>query len=412
MRFPIIADAPGRLDFLGGVADYSGALVLETPTVSRASVRLDSLDQPVISLCSAQEESEATLSLRAVAESAPQWSSAHDIGVFLRDQGLPAWSLYVLGSLLLLAKESDHAVSAGLRITVDSQVPVGMGVSSSAALEVASLRAFRVLLGVSLSDHALALLAQNVENAIVGAPCGLMDQLTCSCGAHGSILPILCQPDKTLPAVILPEDMLIVGWPSGVKHSVGGHSYGVARTAAFMGKAILEKSLGKSLSFLAELAPSALRESATRLPENLTGADFRIFYKGVSDPLSKIDERESYPVRAATFFPIEESHRSRIAVEILSGRRVSEEGRALLGELMFQSHLGYTAMGLGCEETDAMVQSIREKGPAAGLYGARISGGGSGGTVTVLMHRTALPLLEKLHSENPYAPARILPLIH
>ena len=68
----------------------------------------------------------------------------------------------------------------------------------------------------------------------------------------------------------------------------------------------------------------------------------------------------------------------------------------MLGEFLFQSHEGYSRMGLGCPETDTMVAAIREFGSGEGFYGARISGGGSGGTVVVLLEESALPKLEQL----------------
>ena len=69
----------------------------------------------------------------------------------------------------------------------------------------------------------------------------------------------------------------------------------------------------------------------------------------------------------------------------------------LVGELMMQSHWGYTSIGLGCEELDTMLKAlVREIGVKGGVYGARISGGGSGGTMTILCHNSAIPAIESL----------------
>ena len=67
-----------------------------------------------------------------------------------------------------------------------------------------------------------------------------------------------------------------------------------------------------------------------------------------------------------------------------------------VGELMYQSHEGYSAIGLGCPETDAMIDGLRSLGPQEGFYGGRVSGGGSGGAVVVLVHEQALPRMRRL----------------
>jgi len=68
----------------------------------------------------------------------------------------------------------------------------------------------------------------------------------------------------------------------------------------------------------------------------------------------------------------------------------------VLGELLYQSHAGYSSIGLGCAETDQMVEGVRSLGVSKGFYGARVSGGGSGGTVVVLLDKIALPALNRL----------------
>jgi len=82
-----------------------------------------------------------------------------------------------------------------------------------------------------------------------------------------------------------------------------------------------------------------------------------------------------------------------------------------VGELMYHSHAGYSAMGLGCPETDAMVRAVRERGPDQGFCGARVSGGGSGGTVVVLLEAAALPELERLAADPPVKSIRPAGLI-
>ena len=103
-------------------------------------------------------------------------------------------------------------------------------------------------------------------------------------------------------------------------------------------------------------------------------------------------------MRDSLRFPVEEDFRSELAVSLLSsatGRRRGEHLRQI-GELMLQSHAGYSSIGLGSPATDAMVDALHESGPDLGIYGGRVSGGGSGGAVVVLLEKSALGRLEEL----------------
>jgi L-arabinokinase len=134
------------------------------------------------------------------------------------------------------------------------------------------------------------------------------------------------------------------------------------------------------------------------LPPALLGRDFLARHGGLDDPLSRIDPGQLYPVWAAVRFPVQENFRAAQAVRMLRAVQPNNRRQTLkaVGELMYQSHAGYSAMGLGCPETDIMVQAVCERGPDHGFYGARVSGGGSGGTVVVLLEAAALPELEGL----------------
>ena len=247
----------------------------------------------------------------------------------------------------------------------------------------------------------------------MGAPCGLMDQLACSLGAPGRALPIVCRPDAVGEPVGLPPTVAVVGWPSGVKHALSGAAspYLVARTAAFMAKKALERAPGgRPLAHLTELRPSELARAApASLPASMTGAAFLAAHGGVDDALSRVEPGTAYPLAAAAAFPVGENFRCELALALLRGLAASRAGPgepayadalAAVGELMYQAHEGYSSVGLGCAETDAMVDALRGRiGRAGGVWGARISGGGNGGTVAVLCERAALPALEALAKE-------------
>ena len=153
-------------------------------------------------------------------------------------------------------------------------------------------------------------------------------------------------------------------------------------------------------------SPSELAVVLGDVPERISGAAFLAEYGGVADALSVIDPACEYHVRASVKFPVEESFRCALALALLQALPAIAPGSAAyvdalsqVGELMRQSHRGYDSIGLGCHETDLMLERLAALGPAKGVYGARMSGGGSGGTVAVLLERSALPLLEALATE-------------
>ncbi|MDF2441287.1 MAG: galactokinase, partial [Abditibacteriota bacterium] len=215
------AEAPGRLDVLGGVADYSGSLVLQTPIRGRTRVTIVAEDTPDLRLTSVSE-GETTLSLEALR---PLTKSATACAIdtrairsWLEEQRVPHWAHYSVGCLLLFCGEMNWWPDTGLSFHIESDVPASMGVSSSAALEVATLRALEKVAGQPMQGTRLARMAQQAENEIVGAPCGLMDQLASAHGIQSTLLPILCRPDVLDEPVPLPAGIIAVGWPSGVKH--------------------------------------------------------------------------------------------------------------------------------------------------------------------------------------------------
>jgi L-arabinokinase len=261
----------------------------------------------------------------------------------------------------------------------------------------------------------LARLGQQAENHIVGAPCGLMDQLTCAYGTPGLLLPIICRPDELLESVPLPQDMAVVGWPSGIKHAVSDSPYGTARTAAFMGLKIASRVLNRNWNYASEIAPSLFHKKlAKALPETMSGKNFSEEFEGVEDPLCEIVDGRIYPIKAAFSFPILENDRCLRTVDLLRelANKTDEEKLKEIGECLYASHNGYSAMGLGCPETDRMVEAVRKLGPSKGFFGARITGGGSGGTVVVFLKKTALPRLEKLAREIYFTRAKPLSLIY
>jgi galactokinase len=143
--------------------------------------------------------------------------------------------------------------------------------------------------------------------------------------------------------------------------------------------------------YLANIPPDEFdTHYAPRLPERIEGRTFLAQYGGTTDRVTRIDPDRTYAVRVPAAHPVHEHARVRRFVDVLrsssaGGRRnLGTAGLEFLGQLMYASHAAYTACGLGSPGTDLLVQLVRQRGPAGGLYGAKITGGGSGGTVAVL----------------------------
>jgi L-arabinokinase len=375
----VVARAPGRFDVLGGIADYSGALVLELPIASAALVGAQvAHDGRVIAV---SEERRIALTSADLLE-APLDDLAR------RFTGRDAWAAYVLGPIALLAREQRLALT-GLRLLVSSSVPEGKGLGSSSAVEIASLQAVAGAFECPVEPRRLALLGQRAEQFVAGAPCGPMDQMTAACGEAGQFLVLLCRPAEVQGTIALPPPLTVWGIDSGVRHATPGAPYRRVRCASFMGKALLDCRA----DYLASLRPSDVERE--RLPEWMTGAEFLRHYEGVEDSMSVVEPDVAYPVRAATLHPIEEQLRVEMFAELLPLPVTSRRAR-LLDELMYASHASYSRCGLGTPATDALVEAVRAAGWEHGLAGARVSGGGSGGTVVVLGHQDAEPIVREL----------------
>jgi L-arabinokinase len=393
----VVARAPGRLDVMGGIADYSGSLVLELPLAEATLVALARSAERrlrVVSLADGAQSRSTSfeIALEALEEGGAPLGYEAARALFARAER-QAWGAYVAGVFLVLMRERRVRFPGGARLLVSSRVPEGKGVASSAALEVAVLHAAAAAFRISVAPRDAALLCQTAENQVVGAPCGVMDQMTATAGEAGRLLALRCRPAELEGTIEVPGEIAFWGIDSGRSHAVSGSDYGSVRVGAFMGRRILAELAGAGSvppwgEFLANLSPSVFRERyAARLPERILGSEFLARYGPTGDTATRVEREKAYAVRTPTAHPIEENFRVE-AFAALLGRR-SETAREAMGELMYQSHASYSSCGLGSERTDLLVRLVREAGPGAGLYGAKITGGGSGGTVAILARRDA-----------------------
>ncbi|MCM3906340.1 MAG: hypothetical protein ND866_32030 [Pyrinomonadaceae bacterium] len=404
-----VARAPGRLDVMGGIADYSGSLVLELPIAEATFVALQKDDMRQLRVVSLIDNETRIVSFEmplADLERDGEPIEYDEARRYFNREATSHWAAYVAGVFLVLMRELGVRFNDGARLLISSRVPEGKGVSSSAALEVGTMSAVAAAFDLEVGPRELALLCQRVENLVVGAPCGVMDQMTSACGEENQLLALLCQPAELLGTILLPPDLAVWGLDSGVRHSVGGSDYGSVRVGAFMGYRIIAElsgltaqQIGATVSisdarwggYLANLAPSEFEERFAELPERLLGEEFLERYGGTTDTVTSVEPGRTYAVRAPAAHAVYENSRVNKFAELLRNHcewqgNLEPES---LGELMYQSHASYSACGLGSKGTDELVELVRAAGVKRGLYGAKITGGGSGGTVAVLGRRDA-----------------------
>ena len=427
----LVTRAPGRLDVMGGIADYSGSLVLELPLSDATLVAAQPSHDGAITMRTllADPGSDATVSVPVDALFAGGTPLEYPAArVLLTGNPRRRWAAYVAGELIVLARDHGVHCARGMRLLIDSSVPLGKGVASSAALEVASMQAICAACGFSATERDLAIACQRVENLVVGVPCGVMDQMTSACGQAGRLLALRCQPAELLGQVRVPAGVEFWGIDSGIRHEVGGAEYGDVRVAAFMGYRIVADVAGLRVTpestpgrvhiedprwrgYLANVTPAEWeRTYRDRVPERLAGREFLARYSGITDSTTSVDPARTYAVRQATAHPIYENHRVGAFRDLLD---IARSDPAQLGQLMYQSHASYGACGLGSSGTDRIVEMVRAtelRARGERLFGAKITGGGSGGVVAVLARagsRAAVEEIARRYANESGRPAAV-----
>ena len=253
-RLPdVAASAPGRVNLIGEHTDYNGGFVLPMPVPQQTRVEI----------------------ARRTGTRACVWSAGfcddrpveYELG---QESPRRAWIDYIQGLTAILRGRGHQVGGFDMRIT--SEVPAGAGLASSAALEVAALRALRSAFALALDDVTLARVGQQTEREFVGAPVGIMDQMVASLGAPGCALFIDTRTLETARVALPPAAALIV-IDSGVKH---GHAYGeyrtrraeCARAAAALGVAELRDVSLEHLDRVARLPPPLDRRARHVVTEN------------------------------------------------------------------------------------------------------------------------------------------------
>ncbi|HXI60902.1 MAG TPA: galactokinase [Polyangia bacterium] len=319
----IIGWAPGRVNLIGEHTDYQGGLVFPMPLGRGTSVALRPTTGDAVRIHSASEAGQGTLSFA--------------LGFEQRGNG---WADYVQGVTVAL-RQDGHAIS-GFDALVTSDLLIGAGLASSAALQVAMLRALRSAFALPIDDRALAILAWRAETEFVGVPVGMMDQLVCSVGTPGTAL-FLDTRSLQHQAVSLPPGVTVLVVYSGISHRNADSGYRQRRHEAEEASRLL-----------------GVRELGQLGPEDLPRVD-----------------RLPVPLRQRARHVVTENARV-LAFRAALGRGSLDD----LGPLMAASHQSLRDdYQVSVPEIDLLV-NIAAATP--GVLGARLTGGGFGGAVVIL----------------------------
>ena len=344
----LIALAPGRVNLLGEHVDYNEGPVLPAAIDRVVTIAARPNNQNVVNLHALDLGKHVSFDLDRI-------ESKEDIS----GCPLPGWACYPAGVAWALAT-SGLAVS-GLDGAYSSDVPIGAGLSSSAAVETAFAVTWQALSGWGLDRMSLARLCQRAENEYVGVNCGLMDQFA---SAHGVERHALYFDTRSLEweALPLPAGTVLAVADSGVRHSLASSAYNERRAACEQAVALLQKYL-PGIETLRDVTPIEFAALSPYLPET---------------------------IRRRAEHVVKEIARVESAVTALR-----KDNRQSLGALMYAGHASLRDLyEVSTLELDLLVSIARE---LVGCVGARLTGAGFGGcTINVVEEGKAQEFIQGL----------------
>lgn len=319
-------DVPGRVNLIGEHLDYNGGPVLPMAIDRSITIKARSREDGIVNVWSDQDG-----------------TTKASFAVTVRPGEMQDWAAYAAGTIWSLA-EAGHSIT-GADLVVESRLPVGAGLSSSAALTCGIASAIDDLFGLGLGRTDIALLAQRSESGFVGAPVGIMDQLAVLYGEAGHAVLMETAPmpptTRTVPLGWEDDGLTLLVINTNAHHSLADGEYAARREECERAAAEL------GLEWLAE----ATLDATVRLTDET--------------------------LKARTRHVLTETARVRGAVNAISRRAWTQ-----LGTIFTASHASLRDdFQVSCPELDVAVEAALE----AGALGARMTGGGFGGSAIALL---------------------------
>jgi galactokinase len=326
--------APGRVNLIGEHTDYNDGFVLPMAIERYVVIAADANTSGRVTLHSVTTGETATFSVRPKVE-----------------RGEPGWSNYVRGVIAEFQKRPKKV--SGFDAVIESSLPFGGGLASSAALEVATATFLEAMAGPALDPIEKALLCQRAEHYFAGVPCGIMDQFTSILAQQDHALLLDCRSRTTTPVAMTSPEVTVLIINTNVRHNLAESEYAKRRAQCETAARVLKVA--------------ALRDAT---PEALTAA-----------------RRQMEPVvfRRARHV-ISENART-----LQAAQAIQAADWAKVGELMYASHASLREdYEVSCPELDAVVELAQAMGAEGGIIGCRMTGGGFGGCAVSLVKTDAV----------------------
>ncbi len=339
---PLLVQSPGRINLIGEHTDYNKGYVLPA-----------AIDK--VTVVAAQQRSDNFINVYAADLEAM-------VEADLSQELLPAhnWSDYVLGIVQQFVRLGLPV--KGFNLVFGGNVPLGAGVSSSAALECAVAFALNELFQTNLTTLQMVKLAQKAENEFVGVNCGIMDQFASMFGKKNRVLKLDCNNLEYEPVPFEMDEFKIVLLDTNVKHSLGSSEYNVRRSQCEEGLHLLNQAFPD----LHNLRDASLEQ------------------------LNQVLLPKSTVLYNRCRYVMEENNRLLDACH-----QLHHNNMRAFGELMYGSHKGLSGLyEVSCPELDFLIEQVRQ---VSEVYGARMMGGGFGGcTINLVKSQAVEALIESV----------------
>lgn len=342
-NWDVVVNSPGRINIIGEHTDYNNGFVLPTAIDKKIQFKFRKNGSP--SQChvySTNFDTGFSFDLNTVQPSEHQWEN------------------YILGVIHEIQQATDKL--EGFDCVLESDIPIGSGVSSSAAMECGLAYGLNELFDLKISKQTIVEMSQRAEHNYVGTKCGIMDQFASVMSKKGHVILLDCQSldYEYVPMAIEPYKILLLN--TNVSHNLASGEYNIRRAQCEKGVALI-KSKYPAINSLRDVSPEMLEE-----------------FKEKMAPV--IYNRCAYVV--------EEKERVLHSVEALKNNDLS-----LLGKYMYQTHDGLqNKYEVSCPELDFLVEFSKDHKE---VLGARMMGGGFGGCTINIIHKDAIPaFVEKI----------------
>ncbi len=332
---PLVICSPGRVNLIGEHTDYNMGFVLPAAINKAAYIAISKRTDNTISLVAADLDEVYTTDVLKLDYS---------------DKGWPNYVICIVDQLQKINKNVN-----GFNAVISGDVPLGAGMSSSAALECATIFGLNEIFDLSLEKMQMVKLAQKAENEFVGVNCGIMDQFASVFGKKGHVIKLDC---RSLEYEYVPFELKgikIVLFDSMVKHSLASSEYNVRTSQCSEGVSIIQK----------------------KYPEVKTLRDATI------EMVEECLANESSDIYGRCKYVVEENNRLLAACQDLQENKIAD-----FGQKMYETHTGLSELyEVSCPELDFIVACTKKED---GILGARMMGGGFGGCVISLVKEDQL----------------------